>query len=466
MTDQDHALVFTSPDVPADEADAYFERLARRVTDGLVEAGIPRCRGGVMAESAAWRADRETWTQTFREQLALSDVGGTAFSNIALDYRRVAGGLDIESTIDQLVRKAAAEGWLVRKLASSALDLRPPTGFFREFLVGWDGSRAGTLDVKHGGITPITNLARTFAVASGVASNRTIDRLRAASSLGGLDPDLAAGLEEAFRLLWRIRLRHQVEPAPRGRSRGRSGRSPPPRPADPEEPAGGVQADHRRSTCALDHLRPAPPMNARPARPRGLGGRPWREASYASLDFETTGLDLDGDDIISFGVVPIERGQDPPGAVDLPRGPARPTAEARVDRGARAATGGPGRGVCPLRRSWPTSVTPWRDGTCSLGPPRSKRRSSRGCSGLGQSWWRKQIIDVLRLALLVERTGTGRQRDFSLTAVADRLGVPVERPHHALDDALTTAQVFLVLQPELERRGITTPRRLLRASRG
>ena len=210
VTDQDHALVFAAPDAPAEEADAYFERLARHVTDGLVEAGIPRCRGGVMAESDAWRADRETWIRTFREQLALSDVGGTAFSNIALDYRRVAGGLDIEATIDQLVRTAAAEGWLVRKLASSALDLRPPTGFFREFLVGWDGSRAGTLDVKHGGITPITNLARTFAVASGVASNRTIDRLRAASSLGALDPDLAVGLEEAFRLLWRIRLRHQV----------------------------------------------------------------------------------------------------------------------------------------------------------------------------------------------------------------------------------------------------------------
>ena len=210
VTDQDHALVFGASDVPPEEADAYFERLARRVTDGLAEAGIPRCRGGVMAESAAWRADRETWVQTFREQLALSDVGGTAFSNIALDYRRVAGGLDIEATIDQLVRTAAAEGWLVRKLASSALDLRPPTGFFRGFLVGSDGSRAGTLDVKHGGITPITNLARTFAVASGVASNRTIDRLRAASSLGALDPDLAVGLEEAFRLLWRIRLRHQV----------------------------------------------------------------------------------------------------------------------------------------------------------------------------------------------------------------------------------------------------------------
>jgi CBS domain-containing protein len=210
VTDQDHALVFSAPGVPAEETEAYFAELARRVTDGLVEAGIPRCRGGVMAETDAWRADRETWTQTFREQLALSDVGGTAFSNIALDYRRVAGALDIETTLDGLVRKAAAEGWLVRKLASSALELRPPTGFVRGSLVHWDGARAGAFDVKRGGVTPITNLARTFAVASGASSNRTIDRLRAAASLGALDLDLAVGLEEAFRLLWRIRLRHQV----------------------------------------------------------------------------------------------------------------------------------------------------------------------------------------------------------------------------------------------------------------
>jgi DNA polymerase-3 subunit epsilon len=86
--------------------------------------------------------------------------------------------------------------------------------------------------------------------------------------------------------------------------------------------------------------------------------------------------------------------------------------------------------------------------------------------GRRSSWWKRQIIDVLRLALLVDPSGVDRRLDFSLTTVADRLGVPVERPHHALDDALTTAQIFLVLQPDLERRGITTPRRLLRAGRG
>jgi CBS domain-containing protein len=210
LTDQDHALVFRSKDIPAAEADRYFEAIARRVTDGLEAAGVPRCRGGVMAESAAWRGDRATWTETFRTQLAVPDAGGTAFSNIALDYRRVAGSLDVEATIDQLIRQSARGGSLVRKLASSALDLRPPTGFFRDFVLESEGSRAGTLDVKHRGITLITNLARTFAVAAGSSSIRTVDRLRAATSLGAIDPDLSLGLEEGFRLLWRIRLQHQA----------------------------------------------------------------------------------------------------------------------------------------------------------------------------------------------------------------------------------------------------------------
>ncbi|HEX6400373.1 MAG TPA: putative nucleotidyltransferase substrate binding domain-containing protein [Actinomycetota bacterium] len=210
-TDQDHALVFRAPDVPLDEADGYFGALAERVTDGLAGAGVPRCRGGVMASSRAWRGDRDTWIERYRTQLAATDTDSTVFSNIALDHRRVAGSLDIEPAIDGLVRAAAREGWLVRRLALAAVAFRPPTGFFRDFVVEHSGSRAGTLDVKHGGITPITNLARTFAVGSGSSSTTTIERLRGATAAGAVDRDLGEGLEEAFRLLWRVRLHHQVE---------------------------------------------------------------------------------------------------------------------------------------------------------------------------------------------------------------------------------------------------------------
>jgi len=205
-------------------------------------------------------------------------------------------------------------------------------------------------------------------------------------------------------------------------------------------------------------------MNARPVRPRGLGGRPWREASYASLDFETTGLDLDGDDIISFGVVPIERGRIPLGLSTY--------REVRPDRPLKPAS----ITVHGLRPVDLAEASPLGQVAGDLRDALAGRYVLAWAAGIEAaflakvfgrrpSWWRKQIIDVLRLARLVDPPGPDRRPDFSLTAVADRLRVPVERPHHALDDALTTAQIFLVLQPDLERRGITTPRRLLRAGR-
>ena len=205
-------------------------------------------------------------------------------------------------------------------------------------------------------------------------------------------------------------------------------------------------------------------MSAFPVRPRGIGSGPWRRAAYASLDFETTGLDLEGDDIISFGVIPIDEGRILPGRSTY--------REVRPDRPLKPASIAV-HGLRPVdleeASALGTVVNDLHDALAGryvlAWAAQIEAAFLARVFGRRSSWWRKQIIDVLRLALLVEGAGEGPHRDYSLTAVAGRLGVPVERPHHALDDALTTAEVFLVLQPELERRGITTPRRLLRASR-
>jgi DNA polymerase-3 subunit epsilon len=205
-------------------------------------------------------------------------------------------------------------------------------------------------------------------------------------------------------------------------------------------------------------------MSELPRRPpRGSGRRPWRQAAYASLDFETTGLDLERDDVVSFGVVPLDGGRVAPGRSTYREvAPATPlTGRTVVVHGLRPADladAPPLDAVVDDLRDALAGryVIAWAADIEAAFLGRTFGRSTR--------WWRRRIVDVLRLAILAEGIG-GKDRDFSLTAVARRLGVPVEHPHHALDDALTTVQVFLVLLSELERRGIDTPRRLLRASR-
>jgi DNA polymerase-3 subunit epsilon len=91
---------------------------------------------------------------------------------------------------------------------------------------------------------------------------------------------------------------------------------------------------------------------------------------------------------------------------------------------------------------------------------------SRAFGGSGR-WWRRRIVDVLLLARVADRLEgrVARPGDYNLTTVAARLGTPVHAPHHALDDALTTAQVFLVLATKLSTKGYGTPARLLKAGR-
>ncbi len=217
-TDQDHALAYDVPDEVAEDADRYFETLAKRVTDGLEAAGIPRCPGGVMAERPAWRRTRAAWAREFPERIADHTIEGRLFASVALDYRPVAGPLEMQPVFDDAIRRAAHNEVFGRGLAIVAVAFKPPTGFLRDLVVEAGGNHAGTLDIKKGGIVPITAFARAWAIRLGLTLRRTVPRLRAVADAGALGHDSAAELEEAFRFLWRVRLEHQVRCLEQGRA--------------------------------------------------------------------------------------------------------------------------------------------------------------------------------------------------------------------------------------------------------
>jgi len=210
-TDQDHALAYDPQDRPVEEIDPYFADLAGFVTDGLEDVGIPRCVGDAMAVNEALRRSVDGWVEAFK--MWMQDVGrsGSILSSIVYDFRRVAGPLDPEPTLDAVIRGARGDLAFLRHLAHRALDARPPTGFRGNLAVERRGEHEGRLDLKHGGITAIGNLARVYAVRTGIPAKPTLDRLRGAAAEGGVEEDLARELAEAFRFLWEIRLRHQAE---------------------------------------------------------------------------------------------------------------------------------------------------------------------------------------------------------------------------------------------------------------
>ena len=118
--------------------------------------------------------------------------------------------------------------------------------------------------------------------------------------------------------------------------------------------------------------------------------------AYASLDFETTGLDLDGDDIISFGVIPIEGGRLIPGQSTY--------REVRPDRPLKPASIAV-HGLRPVdleeASALGTVVDDLRDALAGrfllAWAAEIEAAFLARVFGRRSAWWRKQIIDVLRL---------------------------------------------------------------------
>jgi DNA polymerase-3 subunit epsilon len=58
--------------------------------------------------------------------------------------------------------------------------------------------------------------------------------------------------------------------------------------------------------------------------------------------------------------------------------------------------------------------------------------------------------------MVIELEGLDQDVRQSLSSAAEHYGVPVANPHDALDDAMVTAQLFLIVAARLEARGTST----------
>jgi CBS domain-containing protein len=206
-TDQDHALAYEDG---AEQHDGYFGAVAERVVSGLVAGGLPRCRAGILASERPWRRTASGWVRVFVDWMTTGSGAPRGFAHIGFDYRVIDGPLDIEPRLDEVIRSGADLPAFVHRLARAALDSTPPIGFRGALVVHRKGERAGTLDVKRGGLTAIVDLARLFSVQARSTAKATLERLAAAEASGVLAAETRRALDEAFRVVLEARLSHQM----------------------------------------------------------------------------------------------------------------------------------------------------------------------------------------------------------------------------------------------------------------
>src|SRR6266567_3762203 len=215
-SDVDSALAWgdDASGAEAREVADYLGRVTQAVDEGLRACGMSPDAHGASAANPIFARSLASWHRAARslsedptQEKALILVSVLADSRPVWSTSGAPGGG---------LWEGQPNPDLLRLLARFALSFRPPTGFLRDFVVEHSGERRGQLDIKHGGMIPIVDLARWAGMAAGVASASTRERLRAAEAAGTMDSAEAQTLTEAFGFIFSLRLDHQVEQLRRG----------------------------------------------------------------------------------------------------------------------------------------------------------------------------------------------------------------------------------------------------------
>jgi CBS domain-containing protein len=205
-SDQENALAYAEAGDDDGDVDAYFERVARDVNDGLVRCGFPPDANAVLASERLWRMPLGQWEKTISSCFASPDRSHLIRATVVFDFRQIAGALDVTTPLVALIRSARGYPDFVRRIARTATDFRPPLGFRGAFATKAGSGPPGTIDVKRGAMLPIVNLARFHALSNEVTISATLDRLVAVEELGRVPREEATELREAFEAVWRLRL--------------------------------------------------------------------------------------------------------------------------------------------------------------------------------------------------------------------------------------------------------------------
>jgi DNA polymerase-3 subunit epsilon len=176
---------------------------------------------------------------------------------------------------------------------------------------------------------------------------------------------------------------------------------------------------------------------------------PWRDAGWCVVDLELTGLDPRSDEIIAIGCVPVEQGRLILGQTmyTLAR-PGRPPKHAAVL-------------VHKLRSADLAEAPPLAEAIELLLDALAGRvpvfhTAVVERTFLGRELRRRRVrlppeadTEVLGRVWLRGRDGV-TPAGLSLARLTHLLGLPGESPHHALGDALTTAEAFIALASHLD----------------
>lgn len=208
-SDQDNCLVLDDAYDAALHGE-YFRAFSRFVCDGLAACGYVHCPGEMMAMTDRWRQPWQRWLQYFRQWLEQPEPMALMLTSVFFDLRAIHGRNQLLDTLrEEVLARTRGNSLFLSHLVGNALKHRPPLGLFGNIAVPRGGEHPRRIDLKHGGVVPIVDLARVYALSAGVAAVNTHQRLEQAVG-AEVTAEAARDLRDALEFLGKQRIAHQA----------------------------------------------------------------------------------------------------------------------------------------------------------------------------------------------------------------------------------------------------------------
>lgn len=212
--DQDNAMIIEDyPEERHLEIDTWFQSLAERFTDKLHDAGIPLCKGHVMARWPLWRKPLSQWCEQMRLWSGRRTVKLVQLSNILLDFSPVYGhrelAHDFRNYLTELMPNASL---FLDEMNALQDETRVALDRF-DRIVGddQDAPHQYALNLKRQGLLPMQAALRLLALRKGVKEQDCLGRIEVLTAQNVLSQTKAEALKEAFKLLFDLLLASQMK---------------------------------------------------------------------------------------------------------------------------------------------------------------------------------------------------------------------------------------------------------------
>ena len=195
--DQDNAIIYAHGSEGGPE-DLYFARLASHMNETLDAAGIPHCKGGVMAKNKEWRKSVADWRATIDGWVRRQRPADLLNVDIFFDALPVHGDVALAEVI---WNHAYDHGHAARDFQNLLVEVARRQGRPFTLLGGFRVDEKGRIDLKRFGLMPIFTSARVLSIKHDVRMRSTTDRLAGVAAKGTGSPALIQSIFDAHRVI-------------------------------------------------------------------------------------------------------------------------------------------------------------------------------------------------------------------------------------------------------------------------